>query len=245
MKKIFSLIPGMVVVVLIVLVGAYSALGSRLKIRDVEISQDPSSHETVLYEEIKKDLAPKMKKLVGAPMLQFSFGGMLGDLLKDKRIKNISLRREFPSTLIVKVLPREPVLEWVDEKGRLRPVAKDNEILPSLRSGFLKDAAVLRGREFFENSALRKAALELMAELPQEGYFRKSLVSEIHYDKASGFDLILSDPAVTVKMGHEDYPARFARVEKVLSYIQNRGIKGRVIDSRFDKKIVVRLRNEP
>ena len=33
--------------------------------------------------------------------------------------------------------------------------------------------------------------------------------------------------------------------EKVFAYMQSKGLKGRVIDVRFSKKVVVRLRNAP
>lgn len=245
MKKLFALVPGLVVLLAIVSVGAYYSLGAKLRVKRVEISISPDSEEIMLFEEIKATLAPKLEKLIGESMIQFSFQTLVDEIRKDKRIKDIYLRREFPASLLVQVRPHEPVVGWVDKQGFVRPVSQDNQILPRLKSGHFKDYALLRGKEFFENTDIRQAALDLLSSLPLEGYFRRAVISEIRYSKASGFDLILSEPSVMVKIGTEDYQGRAARLEKVLSYIQNRGIKGRVIDSRFDKKVVVRLRNEP
>lgn len=245
MKRLFSLIPGLVVLVVTVLIGGYLSLGAKLKVEKVELSLAPDSKELMLYEEIKPDLSRKLAELKGKSIIQLSFQSLVEDILKDQRIKNVYLRREFPSTLLVQIEPSEPVLGWVDPQGFVRPISRSNQILPRLKSGHFKDYALLRGREFFENADLRQAALDLVSRLPLSGYFRKAIVSEIRYSKASGFELVLSEPSVIVKMGTEDYQGRSARLEKVLNYIQNRGIKGRVIDSRFDKKVVVRLRNEP
>lgn len=245
MKKFFSFTLGFVTLAAVILTAAYFSLGSKLRLQSVEISLSPESQEVELFEEIKADLSVKLKDLIGESMIKFSFGSLVNDILKDQRIKNVYLRREFPSTLVVQVEPHEPVMAWVDSEGFVRPISKSNRILPRLKSGHFEDHVLLRGKEFMERADLRQSVMELLSELPLEGYFRKSIVSEIRYNKASGFDLVLSEPSVIVKMGTEDYKGRSARLEKVLSYLQNRGIKSRVIDSRFDKKVVVRLRNEP
>ena len=228
-----------------IVVGTFSFLSHYLLVESVEVSMDAGSKEVVLFEEVKTDLAPQLKRLIGSSMIGLSFAALSEELMKDQRIKNVSLRREFPSTISLRILPHDPVMAWVDQKGFVRPVARDNQILPRLKSGEFRDFAILRGNEFSKNSELRKQAIEMMLSLPTQGYFRRGLVSEIRYDKASGFELIMSDPAVVIKMGTDNYKEKSVRLEKVLSYIQKRGIKGRVIDSRLDKKVVVRLRNEP
>lgn len=225
--------------------GAFSFLSHYLLVEAVEVSMDAGSKEVVLFEEIKTDLAPQLKKLIGSSMIGISFSTLSEELMKDQRIKNISLRREFPATISLRILPHDPIMAWVDQKGFVRPVARDNQILPRLRSGEFRDFALLRGSEFSKNKELRKQAIEMMLDLPAQGYFRRGLVSEIRYDKASGFELVMSEPAVIVKIGTDNYKEKSLRLEKVFSYIQKRGIKGRVIDSRLDKKVVVRLRNEP
>ncbi len=245
MKKFFAIIPGLVIAMGIVSVGGYFALASKLKIQKVDLLLHPDSKEQTLFAEIQEELSPRLEKLIGRSILQFSFESMVNEILEDQRIKNVHLRRQLPGTLLVQIEPQEPVMSWVDERGFIHPVSKTNRILPRLKSSLGKDFALLRGSVFFENESVRKLALDLISKLPMEGYFRKSLVSEIRYSKASGFDLILSEPSILIKIGTEDVSTKSAQVEKVLSYLHHRGIKGRVIDSRFDKKVVVRLRNEP
>lgn len=245
LKRRFLISATVVLGITTLVVGTFSFLSHYLLVESVEVSMDQTSKEVVLFEEIKTDLGPQLKRLIGGSMIGTSFSSLSAELMKDQRIKNVSLRREFPSTISLRILPHDPVLAWVDQKGFVRPVARDNQIMPRLKSGEFRDFAILRGKEFSKNSELRKQAIDMMLSLPTQGYFRRALVSEIRYDKASGFELIMSEPAVIIKMGVDNFKEKSIKLEKVLSYIQKRGIKGRVIDSRLDKKVVVRLRNEP
>lgn len=245
MKKLFAIIPGLVIAVGIVSVGGYFAFASKLLIQKVDLSLSSNSEEQALYEEIREEWAPKLENLIGRSILQFSFESMIQEILQDQRIKNVYMRRQLPGTLLVQIEPHEPVMSWVDERGFIHPVSKSNHIMPRLKSSSEKDFALLRGKVFLESESIRKQALDLISKLPVDGHFRKSLVSEIRYSKASGFDLVLSEPSVLIKIGTEDVKTKSAQLEKVLSYLHHRGIKSRVIDSRFDKKVVVRLRNEP
>lgn len=244
MKKFFSVIPSLVVLLLIVAVGIYFSVGQKLVVKEVKVTLAPSSSEKILFENIQNDLNENLKNLHGQSMLKLSFQNLSDDILKDKRIKSVHLRREFPFALIVQVEPHEPVLGWVDKRGFVRLVSRDNQVLPRLKSSPYRDVALLRGREF-DDEETRQKALELMDQLPLEGFFRRSLISEIRFQKASGFDLVLSEPSLLVRIGSDDYKSKSARLEKVLNYLHSRDIKGRVIDSRFNKKVVVRLRNEP
>ncbi|NCN42185.1 hypothetical protein GW916_13155 [bacterium] len=245
MKKIFAIIPSLIILLLIVLVGGYFSLGNRLVVEEVDVVLDSHSEEFSLFEEIKTDWQKQINELKGKSMIRYSYRKWLQDLESDGRVERVLLRREFPGRLVLRILPYEPVLTLVDGKGNLRPVAKGSELLPRLKSSPLPDSALLRGKEFLESSSLRGKALKLFFDLPSEGDFQRSLVSEIRYDKASGFDVVLSEPFVTLRLGHGNFKERAARTEKVLRYLKTRHIKGRVIDSRFEKKVVVRLRNEP
>ncbi|MAV90105.1 MAG: hypothetical protein CL676_01700 [Bdellovibrionaceae bacterium] len=245
MKKFFAIIPSLFILIFILLVGVYFSFGNRLVVKEVHVELDPESHQQEIFKEIQDDWKARIESLKGKSMIRYSYSEWLNSLEKDPRVKRVLLRRQFPENLTLRILPYDPVLSLVDEKGNLRPIAKGSEVLPRLRSSSLPDTALLRGKDFIENRDLRKRALELFFDLPTEGDFRRSLVSEIRYDKASGFELVLSEPFVTLKLGHENFNERTARAGKVLRYLKNRQIKSRVIDSRFEKKVVVRLRNEP
>jgi len=70
-------------------------------------------------------------------------------------------------------------------------------------------------------------------------------ISEIFYSKKEGFKIFLKGVATEVRMGDSDFGPKISRVEKVLSYLDSQNVKGRVIDARFSKKVVVRVRKAP
>ena len=55
----------------------------------------------------------------------------------------------------------------------------------------------------------------------------------------------MNNSVAEVKVGDADFGPKFIRVEKVLAYLDSQNIKGRVIDARFSKKVVVRVRKGP
>lgn len=245
MKKLLRLFSVLVLGAVALGAGWFFLIGKNMKIQSIEVVLDPQAKHEWLFDDIKRDLEPKLQTFKGESLFRFSFEDLSEKVMADPRVKEVYLRREFPSKLSVKILPHEPVLGWVDEKGFIHPVARDNKILPGLRSNHFQDFALLRGNDFKTNNSLRQKALDLMKELPEDGIFRRGVISEIRYRKASGFEVFVSDPSILVQLGEDDFAEKSSRVQKVLSYLQSREINGRVIDSRFSKKVVVRLRNEP
>lgn len=81
--------------------------------------------------------------------------------------------------------------------------------------------------------------------LKEENPLSSQKVSEILFDKKQGFSLILTPEAEIVRLGFDNFEKKIGMAKKVFSYMQSKGLKGRVIDVRFSKKVVVRLRNAP
>ena len=68
-------------------------------------------------------------------------------------------------------------------------------------------------------------------------------VSEIQYSKKDGLVLVLGLDDNTVIMGDREFKKRIDHVRRVVQYLRSENLRGRVIDARFSKKVVVRLRN--
>jgi hypothetical protein len=129
----------------------------------------------------------------------------------------------------------------MDERGRVYPIARDGTLMPALALKDVPNFPLLRGKEFLSDVSLRERAIQLMEAIPSEGRFARSMVSEIMHSP-DGFSLYLGGQIAEVKMGDDEFELKANRVEKVLSYLHNRGLKGRTIDARFAKKVVVRVR---
>jgi cell division septal protein FtsQ len=216
-----------------------------IKVESIELDLSRNSNQDLLFQRIKLTLGPQFSKLEGRYFWQVPLQSVYDLATKDKRVKKVSIYREFPSSLRVEVEPYTPVLAYLSNDGRIYPVATDATLLPALSAADAPDLPFLRGEDLRENSALRENAIELYNHIPQDGTLNKKQISEIAYTKKDGFKLFISGHANEVRMGDTDFGPKISRVQKVLSYLDSQNIKGRVIDARFSKKVLVRVRNTP
>lgn len=216
-----------------------------LRIEAVQIDLQEGSQEELLFQRIKKSLQPQFDNFAGRYFWELPLDTVFQTTQKDRRVKKVSIFREFPSRLRIVVEPHTPVLAFLSTDHRIYPVATDATLLPPLPAKEAPNLPLLRGEELKDEPSLRERALELYSQIPDDGAIRKNSVSEIYYSKRDGFKVFVSGAQAEVKLGDTDFSPKISRVQKVLSYLESQNIKGRVIDARFQKKVVVRVRNTP
>lgn len=222
---------------------AMNAKWTRVETIRLELAKE--SDEDLLFQRIKTTLQGQLSPFEGRYFWQVSLRSVFDRVSKDKRVRKVSIYREFPSVLRVVIEPHTPVLGFLSTDGRIYPVATDATLLPALPVKDAADMPLLRGEELRDEPKLREMALELFDKIPADGDFQKRDVSEILYSKKDGFDVYLSGISSQVRMGDTDFGPKISRVQRVISYLESQNIKGRVIDARFNKKVVVRVRKAP
>jgi cell division septal protein FtsQ len=205
----------------------------------------PQARQDPLFERIKSTLGPQFQSLTGRFFWEVSLNKVYDIAARDRRVRKVSIYREFPSRLRIEIEPQTPVLAYLSNDNRIYPLAADATLLPALPLNESSDLPVLRGEDLKDEPALRVKALELLELVPNEGPLRRKTVSEIFYSKKDGFRVFASGVASEIKFGDSDFGPKISRVEKVLTYLDSQNIKGRVIDARFAKKVVVRVRKAP
>lgn len=218
---------------------------SWIKIENIQVVLIEDSKQDLIFQRVKATLQIQTKNFENKYFWQVPLETVYGLVAKDKRVKSVSIYREFPSTLKIVVEPHTPVLGYLSTDGRVYPVATDATLLPPISINEVEDLPFLRGDDLKDEPTLREQALELINAIPTEGAFRKASVSEIVHTKKDGFKIYVSGVATEVQMGDSDFGPKVSRVNKVMSYLDSRNIKGRVIDARFAKKVVVRVRKAP
>ena len=225
--------------------GLYFGLTSSLfVINRVQIKLDKDSREESLFRIIKKDMAIDAQALIGKLIWSTSLEQLLERVQKDARISNIFIEKKYPSTLSLRIVPRKPIALFVDEKGKLFPLGSDGEFLPYIESAVHYDLPILRGKIFLSQKSRRLEIVRMLVGLPQEGDFIAKNISEIHFSKESDYELYLEKSDAIVKIKIDGFAYKASMVLRVLKYLNTHNLKGRVIDARFSKKVVVRLRNE-
>lgn len=216
-----------------------------VKIESVQIDLAKNSNEDLLFQRIRQSLALQFKSYEGRFFWQVPLKTVFEVTNKDKRVKSAAVYREFPSRLRIEIEPHTPMLAYLARDGRIYPVATDATLLPALPVADAPDLPILRGEELNDELSLREKALELLQTFPEEGLMAQDKVSEIIHTKKDGFKVFINGADAEVQIGDTDFGPKVSRVQKVLGYLDSRNIKGRVIDARFSKKVVVRVRKAP
>ena len=230
----------------VVLGGLYwAAKGSWFDISRIDIEMDQASSQEVLFKRIETDLSSKLGSYLGRKAWDIGLESMLQEIESDSRVKAAFISRRFPDRLSIRILPRDPVLVLAGRGGKVHPIASDGSLLPAQLAQEASDLPLLRGKGFLKNEKWRKKVVQLMEQIPQQGDVSVGTISEIHYSPQRGLSLILMGKGIEVSVGEKDVRRKVNRVERVLRYLAEHQIDGRVIDARFSKKVVVRLRNAP
>ena len=216
-----------------------------LLVEDIVVEMAEGSDEFLIFQKTKSALDEQFKTFKGQFTWDVPLRAVLDIAEKDKRVKSVSIYREFPSRIRMVIEPHTPILAFLSKDNKIYPIATDATLLPSLPQREAPDMPLVRGEELKEDARLREIAIELFNSVPIEGPLQKKTVSEIVYSKKDGFKVFVSGATAEVKLGDADFGPKISRVQKVLSYLDSQNIKGRVIDARFSKKVVVRVRNTP
>lgn len=216
-----------------------------VKIETVEIELAKDSTQDLLFQRIRASLTQQLQQYEGRYFWQVPLGQVFEVTRKDRRVKNASIFRDFPSRLRVEIEPYTPLLAYLSSDGRVYPLSTDASLLPPISITDTPDLPYVRGEELKDEIALREKSIELFNRLPEDGALSKNSVSEIVYSKKDGFKIFLTKSQAEIRVGDSDFGPRISHAQKVIAYLDSRNIKGRVIDARFSKKVVVRVRNTP
>ena len=215
------------------------------RLQPVEVVMEPNSDQPQLFNRIQSSLEEEFKSYQGRWLWQASLPQVLKQVQSDRRVRSARINRVFPNRLKIEIEPQQPVMAYADEVGRLFPIATDASLLPVLPINEVRDLPLLRGKVFKTELNLREQAIALLKALPESGPLARERVAEIFYSEKNGFSLMLIQNGIEVRLGTSDIERKAERIARVLNYLQDQQLRGRVIDARFAKKVVVRLRNAP
>lgn len=160
-------------------------------------------------------------------------------LLTHQGIRDAEVRREFPQRLVLQVRTRRPVAivahpapTYLDKDGVwfTAPAPRDALDLPYL-TGF--------GPNELDAGETRSALAGTVPLLALAAKLWPEPVSEIRWDQGVGYTAFLTRRHVTVRLGLETAPEKFAQVAAVLARWPAQGPPA-LFDARFTNQIVVR-----
>ena len=211
-------------------------------VRQVDI-QFSSDSQIGFSSSVLKGVEQKLAIYKGKSTFALPIRSVVDSILEDKRISHAQVSRTMLGDMRVKLALRRPIALYLDEAGKAFPLSFDGEFLPKVGMEELPDLPILRGRKFQKELALRKDVLGFLGQLPDFGPFSLASVSEVRFDEKNGFRFWVSEQQGAIQFGSQLSDQKIRRVTQVLDYLHSRRLQTRVIDTRYDKKVVVKLRN--
>lgn len=198
-----------------------------------------------LYKPVVDTLTPQLAAFEKEKIWKVSLADIEATVRKELRVKDVRVMRSWPRDIQIKIWPHEPILVILDDKGMLHPVTKDARLLNPVRTRDATIMPIVRGAQFLAQKELRQTAIHLVETFENEENLSNQEISEITYTSKEGFRFYLTKSASEVRLGDSDFDLKLKRVGKVIAYLDGQQIKGRVIDARYSKKVLVRVRNAP
>lgn len=190
-------------------------------------------------------LQNKLDSHRGISLIEISISQLNQTLKNVDWIREFHIQRVWPRKLKVSVVPEKVRMLVVKKSGLFVPVLESGKVLNEISSEFAPDVVLIHSEELLQNREMRERALAFLSELPTEGSFSLSEISEFKIDPREGFVAKLMRDGAFVKLGEDQIAIKAARVGKVVEYLQTKQFQARVIDANLSKKVLVRLRKDP
>lgn len=205
------------------------------------------SHEDSYVEFLKPQIEKELRKKIGESIWEIDIFNVEKKIESLPWIQNVVISRQFPNELFISVEPKKIIANIMKSPSKVQPVAEDSSLLTDVEITKAPLAPILSSKAFVTSDDLRKKALTLLRELPTEGSFSFDQVSEVYPSKIGKqndeFQILLKNSKALVLINTENVPIKAARISRVIDYMDPSEMKGRVIDSNFSKKVLVRPRN--
>ncbi|HEY3447313.1 MAG TPA: FtsQ-type POTRA domain-containing protein [Myxococcales bacterium] len=154
-------------------------------------------------------------------------------------VRRLSLERDYPRTVVVRVIEHEPVA--LADLGGLYYLDAAGKPFKKLAPGEESDFAILRGatRDEYqakeqEVSSSFREALDALAAYRDAGLEKAAPVSEVKVDRVDGLTFWAGKDAVAVKLGFGEYREKFGRLEQLYAELGKKGAQAEVI--RLDNR---------
>ncbi len=192
---------------------------------------------------VKPQLEKEVSKYLGQSLWELDIFEIENKLEQLPWVKNIVITRRFPGDLHIEIEPKKIVANLMKTPSKVQPVAVDSTLLTPVEIAQAPLAPILSSRAFSKSENLRRKALQFLSELPEEGAFSYKEISEISPFRNDEFQVLLKNSKALVLINTENVPIKAERISRVIEYMDPTEMKGRVIDSNFSKKVLVRPRN--
>lgn len=149
-------------------------------------------------------------------------------------VKDVSIKRVYPFSLVIDVKEKKPSALWVQPDGTILVLDEEGESYRFLGNDDVKGLYIITARE----KADAKSVFKEINDLTAEGILKKAQLSEVIYHNGN-LTLFGLDDGVEIILGREEHKARLKRALTVLKDAGKRGLVIKCIDARFEKGAII------
>lgn len=152
-------------------------------------------------------------------------------------VKEVSIKRLYPFSLVIEVKEKVASALWVSQAGDIQVLDENGVPFRELSKEDTRNMFVVHAKD----QASAKSVFNQVNRWISEGAIKKDSISEVIYNEGS-ITLINLAEGVEIILGKEEQKARLKRATQVLEDVRKRGLRIRCIDARFDKGAIIKER---
>jgi cell division protein FtsQ len=150
-------------------------------------------------------------------------------------VKEVSVKRIFPFSILIDVKERVSSALWVTPKGDIHMLDEEGEPYRTLIRGKTKDLFIINAKEKDEARSIFRE----INSWEHQGVIKKDDLSEVVYNEGN-ITLFSLDDGVEIILGKEEQLERLKRALAVLDDAKKRGLLIKCIDARFEKGAIIK-----
>ncbi|HZX47915.1 MAG TPA: FtsQ-type POTRA domain-containing protein [Nitrospirota bacterium] len=188
-----------------------------------------------------EELNPYIQQVKGVNIFKYDIEDLAKRLRNNSWIKDVSVRREPPSSIAVNIVERTPAV-YVDSKGGLHLTDEEGTLLGE-KEGLSLGLPVVYGISLDgtrtgekSNSEALRSAIRVRNELSSLPWIELSQTA-IEIDEKSNITLHLRD--YRIRLGQDRYREKLLRFNEIANDLKGKGIPYKEVDLRFDNQVVV------
>lgn len=155
------------------------------------------------------------------------------EILKNPWIKNVSILKEYPKRVVIKIQEREPFCIFAKEQTRYFYISDDGKIFGKINKTESMDFPII-SMDGKHNSALILDAIALLKLSKQSNILNWEEISEIRVSNNLGIRMITNDRRY-IDFGRDNLTIKWYRVEKIISKARSKNLIEKYINVSSEK----------
>jgi cell division protein FtsQ len=181
-----------------------------------------------------KETVAKIEPYVTQNIFKVDLAKMQETLTAHPFVKEVSVKRVYPFSLVIDVKEKKPSALWVANDGAVLVLDEAGEAYRSLGKDDVKGLYLINTREKSDAKSVFHETNSFIA----DGIIKKGQLSEVSYTNGN-LTMFGFDDGVEIILGKEDRKTRLKRAIAVLKDAGKRGLVIKCIDARFEKGAII------